>query len=443
MTNTNLEIIDRVKHFLIDVKERPLFREQFTTFHTAFTKDRKLPFDNIVYLVISLLKRSLSIELEEFFSSNCPKKKSASKVAFSKQRSKLVYTFFTWWNTILVNSFYDCYKEKVKRWCGFRLMAVDGSTAYLINKPELIEYFDIQANQSMSIAMGRIMQVHDVLNDITVYAQMLPISISEQTIIKRWIPYFEKDMLAIYDRGFPSFAMIFLHLSEEQPVHFVMRCKNGFNKEVCAFEATRQTSQIVDFKATENAIDELHKHGYIITKETIVKVRLVKIPLEDGTIEILITSLLDKKEYPNAIFKDLYFKRWAIETNYGIKKNCLQMEIFSGYKVNTVLQDFYATVFVNNLQSILSKPPEMSINNNKSNRKHNYKPNKNLAIGFLKKRIVGLFMTSNPLEILIELEALFERHTEPIRPGRKLLRIVKNKRKKGKYYTLTNYKRAI
>ena len=52
-------------------------------------------------------------------------------------------------------------------------------------------------------------------------------------------------------------------------------------------------------------------------------------------------------------------------------------------------------------------------------------------------------MTSNPLEILIELEALFERHTEPIRPGRKLLRIVKNKRKKGKYYTLTNYKRAI
>ncbi len=151
MTNTNLEIIDRVKNFLIDVKERPLFREQFTTFHTAFTKDRKLPFDNIVYLVISLLKRSLSIELEEFFSSNCPKKKSASKVAFSKQRSKLVYTFFTWWNTILVNSFYDCYKEKVKRWCGFRLMAVDGSTAYLINKPELIEYFDIQANQSVCL----------------------------------------------------------------------------------------------------------------------------------------------------------------------------------------------------------------------------------------------------------------------------------------------------
>lgn len=441
--DTNLEIITRVKRFLIDVKEKALYRKHFTIKDKAFTKNRKLPIENVVYLIIGLLKRSLNIELDEFFSSNFPGKKSASKAAFSVQRSKLGYTFFAWWNTILVDSFYNCYKDKVKRWRGFRIMAVDGSTAYLINKPELIQYFGVQANHAMSIAMGRIMQVHDVLNDITVCAQMLPISISEQAIIKSWIPFFEKDMLAIYDRGFPSFAMIFLHLSEERPVNFVMRCKNGFNKEVSAFEATESRSQIVDFMATENSVPELKKYGYIITNKTTVKVRLVKVLLEDGTVEILITNLLDEKEYPNDVFKDLYFKRWGIETNYGTKKNCLQMEIFSGYKVNTILQDFYATVFVNNLQSILSKPSEERINNNKSNRKYNYKPNKNIAIGLLKKRIVPLFMIRTPLEILIELDALFERYTEPIRLGRRLPRKVKTKRIRGKYQTLTNYKRAI
>jgi hypothetical protein len=87
------------------------------------------------------------------------------------QRSKLKPLFFKVWNKWLVDSFYHYYGEHVKRWRGFRLQAVDGSTVYLLNKEEIINHFDTHSNQHVSVPMARVMQVHDVLNDITVWGE--------------------------------------------------------------------------------------------------------------------------------------------------------------------------------------------------------------------------------------------------------------------------------
>lgn len=442
MTEANLEIIKELKNFLQQVKQNSEVKQCFSS-AKSFTKERKLPLDRLVYLIINLLKKSLSIELEDFFQANYQQSECASKAALSKQRQKLDYTFFALWNTLLVQSFYQYYGKKVKTWQGFRLMAIDGSTAYLINKPELVAHFGTQDNQSASIAMGRIMEVYDVLNEITVCSVLCPITVSEQAIAYQWIPNLDKDTLAIYDRGFPSFTAIYLHLEQEEPRHFVMRCKNTFNNEVKAFMSSKQNSQITSLKATVDAVKELKKQGYIITRETEVSVRLVKVKLKDGTIETLITSLLNEQDYPVSIFADLYFKRWGIETNYSTKKNYMQLEIFSGYKVNTLLQDFYANIFISNLQNILTKPAQELVDRNTAARMYPYKVNKNVSLGILKKYIVRIFTTKDPSEIITELTKTFSKYIEPVREGRSSPRIVKIKRKKGKYHTLTNYKRAI
>lgn len=47
--------------------------------------------------------------------------------------------------------------------------------------------------------------------------------------------------------------------------------------------------------------------------------------------------------------------RWGIETNIPLQKNIIQLESFSGLSVAAVEQDFYATVFMANLLSILIK----------------------------------------------------------------------------------------
>ena len=47
-----------------------------------------------------------------------------------------------------------------------------------------------------------------------------------------------------------------------------------------------------------------------------------------------------------------------------------------------------------------------------------------------------------PKELLIKLQHLFERSTEPVRPNRTYERTKKVKFRRGKHKTLTNYKRA-
>lgn len=438
MLDANIRIIEDLKLFLKICKDERLF----TVDEKAFTKNRKLTYERTVALITNMPKRSLSIEIDEFFELldiglNC------TKSAFVQQRVKLLYDFFMWWNVALAESFYYNYKDTIKRWQGYRIMAVDGSSCYMINNPEVKDFFGTQVNQSTAIAMGRIMGIYDVLNEIMVVSHLFPIRFSEKAIINKMVPYYESDMLFLYDRGFPSYTTIYLHMEQEKEIKFVMRCRSNFNKEVEAFVAGSKKNKIAEFTPNESAIKELQQHGYIVTKQTKIKVRLVKVYLDTGETEILITNLHDTKLYPTASFKQIYFMRWGIETDYDKQKNILQLEIFSGHKVETIFQDFYANMLIANLQSIISKQCESEITLRTEHRKHKYKINRNVAIGTMKHKIVKLFLNNEPREILLELGNIFLRHIEPFRPDRKYKRSCKSRRLKGKYQTFTNYKRAI
>ena len=62
--------------------------------------------------------------------------------------------------------------------------------------------------------------------------------------------------------------------------------------------------------------------------------------------------------------------------------------------------------------------------------------------GSLKHRVVELFLYQDSLAVFKDLEKLFGNYLEPVRPGRKYPRIQKQA-PNVKYYTLTNYKRAL
>jgi hypothetical protein len=91
---------------------------------------------------------------------------------------------------------------------------------------------------------------------------------------------------------------------------------------------------------------------------------------------------------------------------------------------------------------LLEKQCESYLSKINKRRKWEYKVNKNVSIGNLKNKIVQLFLTETPEIILLHLQKFFEQDLVPIRPDRKPPRD-KTKRNKGKYKTLTNYKRAI
>lgn len=443
MVEANVKIIEELKYFLEVVSQEEQIRKFVTQTEVDFSRDRKLPMERIVGLIINLPKRSLSVEIQEFFDSLDEGLKPATKGAFSLQRTKLKALFFQVWNKWLVDCFYEYYGEKVKRWRGFRVQAVDGSTSYLINKKEVIEHYGTQDNQYVQIPMARVMQVHDVLNEITVWGNIYAIKESEQAIMAEQVPRLYEDSLTLFDRGYPSYVLLYLLLNEETVRHFVMRCKKGFNNEVKKFVCSKKRSKIIELTPNADAIAALREHGFIVTAKTTIKVRAVKIDLPTGEQEILLTSLYDEKLYSIEDLKYLYSLRWGIETAYGKQKNQQQMEQFSGHRVICIEQDYAAGLVVANLQSLIEKQCEQYLQKVNQKRKHRYRINRNVSWASIKFNIVRLFLQNEPEEILLHLQKKFESNIEPVRPGRQYPRKRKAKRLNGKYQTFTNYKRAI
>ncbi len=443
MVKANLKIINELKMFLDDISKDEGLRKLITNGEHDFSRNRKLPLDRVAGIIINMPKRSLSIEIREFFDNLSKGAEGCTKGAFSLQRTKLNPLFFKVWNQWLVDNFYHYYGNKVKRWRGFILQAVDGSTAYLLNKMEVKKYFGTQDNQHVSIPMARVMQVYDVLNDITVWGDIYPIIESEQSIMASRVRHLAPDSLTLLDRGYPGYALMYMMINEETPRHFVMRCKANMNKVVEQFLRSSDKCKIVDLAPGRIALETLRVNGFIVTPSTHIKVRMQKILLPSGETEVLLTNLYDEKMYSAADLKYLYGLRWGIETTYGKQKNQQQMEQFSGHRVICIQQDYAAGLFVANLQSLIEKQSERYLSKVNKHRKHIYRINRNISWASLKHQIVRLFLCQRPRKILLMLQKAFERNLEPVRPGRKYPRIFKVKRLYGKYQTFTNYKRAI
>ena len=73
----------------------------------------------------------------------------------------------------------------------------------------------------------------------------------------------------------------------------------------------------------------------------------------NGTIEVLMTSLTDRRRYPHRVCKWLYGKRWGVETAIFVLKSFLQLALFSAHTQPGVEQDLWASFAFYNQQAVL------------------------------------------------------------------------------------------
>jgi hypothetical protein len=437
MYNVNVKIIEELKKFVRSVGENKVLLDKFRCFDGDFTRTRKLPLATLVLLITRLCKKTLSVEIEQFFeemgvSTTC------SVSAFSQQRHKLGASFFYCWNNVLCYYFYLLYGNKVRRWKDYRVLAGDGSSVSLTSTPALRQYFGGQTNQHSDFVMGKTFYCYDVLNKLVVYSYLAPYRYGEVPMAYQHIDWLESDMLMIYDRNFYNYKMIALHQWQEREIKFVIRAKEKLPM-IASFIASGQASAIVQLVPGAAAIKGLRESGYIVSKTTAVTIRLVRVELTDS-VEVLATNLWEHEGHRSSEFKDIYFMRWGIETSISFQKNILQMEAFSGVKVNTVLQDFYATMFINNLHSILIKKAQETVDRTRTANKYPLKINNNKSFGKLRKQLVPLFYTSDAQVILQYLHDHFIRDPLPVRKGRSFERIRKNPQIRSKHRMFTNFK---
>jgi len=158
--HTNVQIIAELKAFL---KKASTNYQKYCYHEKAFTRTRKLPFEAVVLFIANLTKKSLAIELDHFFTF-FNKKTIPTKGAFSQARYKLKALFFQDWNQCLLSQWLALKDDSMRRWKGFQLCAMDGTTALLPNRPAIKEEFGKHLNQAGSFALAQVMVCYDVLN---------------------------------------------------------------------------------------------------------------------------------------------------------------------------------------------------------------------------------------------------------------------------------------
>ena len=103
-----------------------------------------------------------------------------------------------------------------------------------------------------------------------------------------------------------------------------------------------------------------------------LKIRIVKVKLKNGDIEILATNLTSD-EFSSEELKELYAKRWEIETGYDRLKNLIRIEDFSGRRRRLIEQDFYSKIFLYILSNTINIVANKRIMRQPRKRKYNYK----------------------------------------------------------------------
>lgn len=355
-----------------------------------------------------------------------------SKAAFCKARQKLKPEAFVELSDLILDGFYQ--SDEVQRWHGYRLIAVDGSSVQLPASPAIQARYGVSRyrGDGKPICMARMLTAYDPLNHLTLYGAMDKEEISEIELLWEWLPKqtFAKGDLLILDRYFAS-HLAFFYLNS-RGVNYCFRMKNNWWKIVERFNASGRNSQVLNLELPPR--DRQRAAGLGI-KKTTIRVRLVRVILDSGETEILLTSLLNEAAFDVARCKELYGLRWPVEESYKSFKHKVCIENFSGKSERAVLQDFYVKLFIMNLTAVAVRPINAALQKQSVKVKHVHQVNFIEAIATMKKAVISFFITGTVASAIGRIWSRLLRCTEPIRKGRSNER---NKRHKRSHYM--NYK---
>jgi hypothetical protein len=365
-----------------------------------------MPFAHMICFMLNQLKQSTQTALDRFFDLMGKEDVHMSQQSFSEARQKLKWEACRELMDFTVSVVYN---EGYSTWHGYRVWAVDGLKMQLPSDSKLLDAFGTTGCGG-SAAVAQSSCLYDVLNDFIADALLEPMQTDERSLALRHLHHlrgmesFAKE-LVILDRGYPSAALI--KAFKEADVRFLMRVRKKFSIEI-------------DKMPLGDGRYVLAGHGEAIP------VRVIKFLLPSGETETLITDLFDKRMGISG-FKELYFKRWPVETKYGELKNKLEIENFSGRTKEAILQDFYITVYLSNMITVAANETQPIIDDiqAENENKYMYKVNKNHAVGVFKDRFIQMLLEPDrrkAVRTYNRIIRLLTYHTTPIRPNRSVTR---------------------
>ncbi|MDP2090977.1 MAG: IS4 family transposase [Candidatus Gracilibacteria bacterium] len=403
-----------------------------------FTRNRKLTFGIVVNLILQKGVKSLQLRLNEFSIKLSGNLETITASAYVKAKNKLSYKLFLQLNLIaIINRFYDLKENEAgyKTWNNYRILAIDGSQIRLPDEKEIKENYGTSKIKNGKGDIGEythglLSVLYDPLNNLALDTILERGKYSERALaiknimnLEETIKINEKDFM-IYDRGYYSSFLFAIILSYNKEVLFRLKANAIKEADELFNKDCKINSKIITIKVENNEKEYKDKYGIKLDKKLAetIKIRLIRIVLKTGEIEVLATSLLDEEKYNIEDFNELYFKRWGIEVYYNTIKNRLGLENFSGKNVESVLQDLHSTIFLSNLETIISRTNnmELEIKTKEKELKNKQKVNKNVSFNIIKNRILDLFLNNEKStdEIMEEIIIILNTNTTQEREGR-------------------------
>ena len=384
-----------------------------------FTRRRALTFEKLLFLLLTMSEKSIGKNLMKHFRH---KADAPSSAAFVQQRQKLLpaaleelYHRFT------------TFLQPPKRYRGFRLLAVDGSSLKSAACPSDPLSYRPGTERQHGWNLHHINALLDLENGI--YTDVLVQKEYEKNEPKALCELVDRSSIAgpvllLADRNYESYNDL-AHL-EKGGWKYVIRLRDRARVSVAGIKLPEQPE--FDFavrltlgRLTRRQLDQrgcsppepYYRVPNGVTFDFLepdsdrfytISFRVVRLQVRDGRMVTLLTNLA-LEQFPPDVLKVLYARRWGIETSFRDLKYALGLVYLHAKKPDLVLQEIYAAFLLFNLTQAAAWGVDTGHGSSKYKRHVNFSDAVELCCAFL-RRPAGDFC------------ALLTRNLVPYRPNR-------------------------
>lgn len=388
---------------------------------TDFSRKKKWSFEEIMKFMLTMEGKSLRDELLEYFDFD---KSTPSNSAFNQRRAQILPEAFEFLFQEFTNSFSNHATYK-----GLRLTACDGSDLCIAHNPKDETTYFQSIPDSKGFNQLHLNAFYDLCSRRYTDAIIQPARLQNEDsamcdLIDR---YKGQTAIFIADRGYENYN-IFAH-AEQKGMYYLIRVKdvtgNGIASKLTMLPEKDEFDEWVNITLTKKQTNEVkanpQKYRIIMKKTPFdyldlhfnkfyeMKMRVVRFPISQDSYECVITNLPQEKFSADEI-KQLYAKRWGIETSFRELKYALGLTQFHAKKPEYIKQEIWSRMKLYNFCEIITTNVVVK---KKEGCKHMYQLNYTRAI-----RICCHFLSIKKEKAPPDAEYLIGHELLPIRPGR-------------------------
>ena len=395
-----------------------------------FTRKRKLSFETVVRLLISMGGNSICKELLEAQDYDV---NTATSSAFVQQRDKILPRAFEY----LLQKF-TRFHLGIKKYRGYRLLAVDGSDLHIPTNPDDADTHYNSNPNGRGHNLLHLNAMYDLVNRIYVDSSIQPGR--HQNESKALVDMIDRseindNVILIADRNYESYNN-FAHI-EQKGWNYLIRVKdlnsNGILSklslpldgefDICIRRILTKTQS----NEVKNQPDIYKRLPYHTTFDFLDKqnkfypifFRVVRFKVADDIYQTVITNLTESDFSPQEL-KELYRMRWGIETSFRELKYAVGLTAFHSKKREHIVQEVFARIIMYNFAEMITSHVVIS----QADTRHAYQVNFTIAIHICRHFLRLWFRNNAPPT---DVEALIRKYILPVRPGRKAKRKIRYK----------------